>query len=89
MGIPKVKSSSELRNNLSETIREVNEGQEHIISHKSGNIVLVSESSYAKLRKELEDLKLIAIGTEELNTGKGVSHSNAKKTLNKLKNKWR
>jgi prevent-host-death family protein len=88
MAIPKIKTSSELRDNLSETINEVNQGHEQIITHKSGNIILVSEESYSKLLKENEDLKKIAVGIFELESGKGISQKDAKKHLNSLKNKW-
>lgn len=88
MGLPKIKTSSELRENLSETISEVNDGVKHIISHKSGNVVLISESNYSKMLKELEDLKLIALGISEIDSGKGISHTNAKIKLQSLKKKW-
>ena len=88
MGLPKVKTSSELRENLSETINDVNDGVEHVISHKSGNIVLISERNYSKMLKKLEDLKQIALGISEIDSGKGISHSNAKSKLRSLKKKW-
>ena len=88
MGLPKVKTSSELRENLSETISEVNEGREHIISHKSGNVILISETNYSKIIKELKDLKQIALGISEIDSGKGISHTNAKAKITALKKKW-
>ena len=88
MGLPKVKTSSELRENLSETINEVNEGVEHIISHKSGNVVLISEHSFSKMVNEIENLKRIAFGISEIDSGKGISHSKAKSKLLALKKKW-
>ena len=88
MAIPKIKTSSELRENLAETISEVNQGHEQIISHKSGNIILISEESYSKLLKENEDLKQIAVGIFEVESGKGISHTDAKKHLSSLMNKW-
>ncbi len=88
MGLPKVKTSSELRENLSETINEVNEGVEHIISHKSGNVVLISEHSYSKMVNELDNLKQIAFGISEIDSGKGIFHRHAKSTLLALKKKW-
>ena len=88
MGLPKIKTSSELRESLSETINEVNNGVDHIISHKSGNIVLISESHYAKILKENEDLKQIAVGISEIESGKGISHTEAKSKLQSLKKKW-
>jgi prevent-host-death family protein len=88
MGLPKIKTSSELRENLSETINEVNGGVDHIISHKSGNVVLISEANYAKMLKELEDLKQISTGIFEIDSGKGISHSAAKLKLQSFKKKW-
>ncbi|MFA6235813.1 MAG: type II toxin-antitoxin system prevent-host-death family antitoxin [Bacteriovorax sp.] len=88
MGLPKIKTSSELRENLSETINEVNDGVDHIISHKSGNVVLISETHYAKILKENEDLKQIAIGISEIDSGKGILHTKAKSKLQSLKKKW-
>jgi prevent-host-death family protein len=88
MGLPKLKTSSELRENLSETINEVNSGIDHIISHKSGNVVLISEANYSKMLKELEDLKQISTGIFEIDTGHGVSHTEAKSKLQLLKKKW-
>lgn len=88
MAIPKIKTSSELRENLAETINEVAQGHEQIITHKSGNIILISEESYSRLLKENEDLKQIAIGISELESGKGISHLEAKKHLSSLMKKW-
>lgn len=88
MGLPKVKTSSEFRENLSETINDVNNGVHHIISHKTGNVILISESNYSKMLKELEDLKKIALGISEIDSGKGISHTEAKARLNSLKKKW-
>ena len=88
MGLPKVKTSSEFRENLSETINDVNNGIDHIISHKTGNIVLISELSYAKIVKELKDLKQIALGISEIDSGKSISHTKAKAMLISLKKKW-
>lgn len=88
MGLPKVKTSSELRDNLSETINDVNNGIEHLISHKSGNIVLISESNYSKILQDLENLKQIALGISEIDSGKGIPHSKAKNQLASLKKKW-
>jgi PHD/YefM family antitoxin component YafN of YafNO toxin-antitoxin module len=88
MGIPKVKTSSEFRENLSETISDVNNGVDHIISHKTGNVILISESNYSKMLKELEDLKQIALGISEIDSGKGISHTEAKAKLNSFKKKW-
>lgn len=88
MAIPKIKTSSELREKLAETINEVTQGHEQIITHKSGNIILISEESYSRLLKENEDLKQIALGISELESGKGISHLEAKKHLNSLMKKW-
>lgn len=88
MAIPKIKTSSELRDNLAETISEVNQGHEQIIAHKSGNVILISEVSYSRLLKENEDLKQITLGIYELESGKGISQAKAKKQLNSLLNKW-
>jgi hypothetical protein len=88
MALPKIKTSSELRESLSETINEVNDGVDHIISHKSGNVVLISEYHYAKILKENEDLKQIAIGISEIDSGNGISHTDAKSKLHSLKKKW-
>jgi PHD/YefM family antitoxin component YafN of YafNO toxin-antitoxin module len=88
MGLPKIKTSSELRETLSETITDVNNGLKHIISHKSGNVILISEANYEKMVNEIENLKQIAIGISEIDSGAGISHSNAKLKLQSLKNKW-
>lgn len=88
MGLPKIKTSSEFRENLSETMNEVNNGVDHIISHKTGNVMLISEEHYSKMIKEIEDLKQIAIGISEIDSGLGVSHTHAKAKINALKKKW-
>ena len=88
MGLPKMKTSTEFRENLSETISEVNSGVDHIISHKSGNVILISEANYAKMLKELEDLKQISTGIYEIDSGKGISHTEAKLKLQSFKKEW-
>lgn len=88
MGLPKIKTSSELRENLSETFTEVNDGVDHLISHKSGNVVLISEFNYSKMLNEIDNLKQIALGLSEIDSGKGISHTAAKSKLRSLKKKW-
>ena len=88
MGFPKIKTSSELRENLSDTINDVNQGNDYIISHKTGNVVLISESHYSSMLKKIEDLESIALGVSEIDSGLGISHTKAKEKLQSLKKKW-
>lgn len=89
MGFPKVKSSTELRETLSETLSEVNKGSTHIISHKSGNVVLISEAEFSHLMSDLENLKEIALGISELDAGEGIEHSKALTKISQMKKKWK
>lgn len=89
MGLPKVKSSTELRETLSETLSEVNKGSTHIISHKTGNVVLISENEFSHLLSDLENLKEIALGISELESDKGIEHSKALSKINQMKKKWK
>lgn len=40
MGIPKIKTATNLRSELYDTLKEVSKGKSHIITHKQGDPVL-------------------------------------------------
>lgn len=90
MGIPKIKTATNLRSELYDTLKEVSEGKSHLITHKQGDpILLLSQKEYDRLIKEKEELKKMAIGLSQIENGEGISHSKAKNKLNSLKKKWK
>ena len=89
MGTPKVKSATHFRANLYDTLKEVSEGQPHIITHNQGEpVVLLSQEEYDNILDEKEVLRKISIGAAEIESGQGISHSNMIKKLRKLQSKW-
>lgn len=90
MGIPKIKSATNLRAELYESLKEVSEGELQIVTHKQGDpVVLLSQESYNNLLEEKETLKKMAIGLSQIKEGKGISHKKAISKLTVLKDKWK
>ena len=90
MVIPKIKTATNLRTNLYETLKEVSEGDDQVVTHKQGEpVLLTSKLKYDQLLDEIEALKKMAIGLSQVHEGKGLSHKDAVKKLEKLKNKWK
>lgn len=90
MGTPKVKSATSLRSDLYETLKEVSDGELHIITHKQGDpVLLVSKEKYDELVDQSDALKKMAIGLSQIENGGGISHKKAINKLNTLKKKWK
>ena len=81
MGLPKIKSATDLRADLFTTIQEVLKGQIQIITHKDGDSVLLSKSSYDKLLDRIDTLQGISRGLKDLSESRQMSHTEAKSTL--------
>ena len=90
MKMPKIKSATELRNSLYETLHEVASGDPQLITHKRGEaIVLISQEKFNKLIDERETLKDINLGLTELDKGEGISHEEAVSNLKARREKWK
>lgn len=90
MKIPKVRSATELRNKLYETLDEVAHGDPQIITHKRGDaVVIISQEKFNALVEEKEVLKEIAAGVSELDAGLGIPHDEVKRHLLQKIEKWR
>lgn len=90
MGTPKVKNASNFRTELFDTLKEVSGGEAYMITHNAGEpVILISKSEYDALLDEREFLSDVAIGAEQLNAGKGVSHTAALKRFQKMKARWK
>src|SRR5260221_9665999 len=59
MKVPKVKSATELRANLFETLREVQEGEPQLVTHTKGSdgVILISQAKLNALLEENDTLK--------------------------------
>ena len=91
MKVPKVKSATELRANLFETLREVQEGEPQLITHTKGSdgVILISQAKLNALLEENETLKSIAQGRADVAAGRTLSQVDASKRIKKLQAKWR
>lgn len=90
MGTPKIKNASNFRSELFDTLKDVANGEAHVITHSAGEpIILIAKSVYDAILNERELLKDVAIGVEELESGKGVSHKTALKRFHKMKARWK
>jgi len=90
MGTPKIKNASSFRTDLFDTLKQVSKGEAHVITHSAGEpVVLISKSEYDALLDEREFLRDVAIGAEQLKSGKGVSHAEALKRFQKMKSRWK
>jgi PHD/YefM family antitoxin component YafN of YafNO toxin-antitoxin module len=81
MGLPKVKSATELREDLFSTIQNVLKGQIQIITHKNGDSVLLSKDKYDELLDKIETLQGISRGLKDLAEQRFSSHGDVKKEL--------
>ena len=90
MGLPKIKTATDLRNDLYESLKEVSQGQKQVVTHKQGDpVVLLSQSEYDHLVDENERLKKMALGLTQIKEGKGISHKNAVAKLKEMSKKWK
>ncbi len=89
MGLPKVKSATELRGDLFSTIQDVLKGKIQIITHKDGDSVLLSKNQYDKLMDKIETLEGISRGLKDLTEGKVYSQNEVYKNLKKHMSKGR
>ena len=90
MKMPKIKSATELRNSLYETLHEVASGDPQLITHKRGEaIVLISQEKFNKLIDERETLKDINLGLSELDRGEGIPHEDVVSKLKARREKWK
>ncbi len=90
MGIPKIISATSLRSELYETLKDVANGESHIITHKQGGpVFLVSKNEFDKILDEKELLKRMTIGLSQIESGEGISHKMALQKLKVLKKKWK
>ena len=88
MGLPKIKSATEIRSDLFTTIQDVLKGQIQVITHKDGDSVLLSKANYDLLLDKIDTLEGISRGLKDLSEGRFFSHSEAMSKLNKhMKNK--
>jgi PHD/YefM family antitoxin component YafN of YafNO toxin-antitoxin module len=83
MGLPKIKSATEIRKDLFTTIHDVLNGQIQIITHKDGDSVLLSKEKYDSLLDRIETLQGISQGLKDLSEGRFISHKDAIKELNR------
>lgn len=89
MGIPKIKSVSELRKDLYSSLKEVSEGSTQVITHKQGEpVVLISQSKFNKLSEENLILRNLETGLADIRAGKIHSTEKVKSRL-KLRRKER
>lgn len=82
MALPKIKSATELRKDLFNTIEEVLKGKVQIITHKKGDSVLLSKENYEELLEQIETLKDITRGLKDIAEGRVLSHEEFWKDMN-------
>ncbi len=83
MGIPKIKSVSELRKDLYNSLKEVSEGAPQVVTHKQGEpVVLISQSEFNRLTEENLILRSLEAGLADIRAGRIHSTKDIK---NKLK----
>lgn len=83
MGIPKIKSVSELRKDLYSSLKEVSEGAPQVVTHKQGEpVVLISQSEFNRLTEENVILRSLEAGLADIRAKRFHSTKDIK---NKLK----
>lgn len=82
MGIPKIKSASDLRKDLYSSLKEVADGETQVVTHKQGEpVVLISQSEYNRLAEENELLKNLEIGLSDARAGRFHTTEQVKERL--------
>jgi len=91
MKIPKTQSASDLRANLFETLREVQEGDPQLITHTKGSdgVVLISQARLNALLEENDVLKAINKGRADVAAGRTHTLSEMKEHLREMQAEWR
>lgn len=85
MGLPKVKTASALREDVYETLSEVSKGQKLLITHKSGESILISKSEYDSLVDEVELQKSVVAGLQDYIEERTLTHDQALKEFQKMR----
>jgi PHD/YefM family antitoxin component YafN of YafNO toxin-antitoxin module len=82
MGIPKIKSASELRKDLYTSLKEASDGETQVVTHKQGEpVVLISQSEYNKVFEENELLKNLNLGLSDIRAGKSYTSAEIKERM--------
>lgn len=85
MGIPKIKSASDLRKNLYNSLKEASEGEVQVVTHKQGEpVVMISQSQFNKMFEDNEILRNLNLGFADIEEGRSYS---TEKLKAKLKNR--
>ena len=90
MKIPKIQSATDLRANLFETLREVQDGDPQIVTHTKGSdgVVLISQTRLNAILEENDILKAISRGRADAAAGHVHTMSEMKGHLKKMHVKW-
>ncbi len=89
MALPKIKTASELRSNLYESLTNVSSGDLLIITHKSGDSVILSKEKYDQILEDSETQKSIMAGLQEFYENKVYSNKEAFTEFDAIRNKWK
>ncbi|EPZ50944.1 prevent-host-death family protein [Bacteriovorax sp. BAL6_X] len=82
MAIPKIKSASELRNDLYNSLKEASDGDMQVVTHKQGEpVVLISQSELNRVIEENETLKKLSIGLSDVRNNRSYSTDQVRETL--------
>lgn len=90
MKILKVQTATTLRERLFETLKDVSEGDPQLVTHRSGDeVVMISREKLNRILEENEALKAISKGRHEIQAGLGVSQADVKSRMQKKIKAWR
>ena len=90
MKIPKTQSASDLRANLFETLREVQDGDPQLVTHTKGSdgVILISQSRLNAILEENDVLKAINKGRADVAANRVHTMPEMKEHLQKMQSKW-
>lgn len=90
MKIPKTQSASDLRANLFETLREVQEGDPQLVTHTKGSdgVILISQARLNAILEENDVLKAVNRGRTDVVAGRVHKMSEMKEHLREMQTKW-
>lgn len=85
----KISSTTEFRNSIYKKLHEVACGNPQVINHKRGKpVILISQNKFNSMIEELEILKQISSGVEELDAGMWIFQSEVERLQKEKFKSW-
>lgn len=75
MALPKIKSITDLKKETTKTIEAVNKGEIHIITHKSGDVVMIPREAFDDMMERAQIMSDFKAAQADDDTGNLIDHN--------------